>query len=291
MSSQQILNDQIYRYDPQRSASLNALHVLMTRFNMVLPGFRESGDLENEDTFNAWLQDRMRIFRDVCLRSILSQSKKPDFWMIGFDEARQHLVEPVLQLIQNHKWIIPVWQKTVNGQAESARIPFLREIENRRLPQHEWLITSRLDNDDALNRVFWHSLSEYAHSVSSHDPNLSNFWILFPIGAQYGAGDFRLFFQTNNAFLGRVERLSAEKRGGFATAMHMNHSRVLDAGTVFLPLTRYPMWLQFVHGNNVSNKINKYLICAQNPQQELLRFNLQKDTIDQWSDPAGLSPA
>ncbi|MGG5811697.1 glycosyltransferase [Falsiroseomonas sp. CW058] len=281
-----VLGDALYRHDPARPP-LDALTVLLTRFNMVLPGFREAGRLLDEESFAAWLSARVGIFRHVCLRSVLSQRPRPDLWLIGFDAARRDAVRPVLDAIAAHDWIVPVWQETTDGVAEGLQLPFLREIELRRTPSHRWLVTTRLDNDDALNRLFFATLAEYAAAVQAARPALDDHWIVFPYGAQYGAGRFRLFPQTNNAFLSRVERLPADGPARVATVLQINHSRVLDAGQVFLPVTRQPMWLQFVHGGNVSNRLNPHLVHVAEPEAELARFGLLKPVLDRWSPAEG----
>lgn len=279
MVQQTILNDSVYVWEPER-ARLPALRVALTRFCMSLQGFREAGNLVEERAFQAWLQRRIQIFQSLCLRSVAAQSERFDAWLLGFDAARRDQFAPVLRAIAPHPWIIPVWQEWKNGEPENARYVFLRALQPLFQPTHEWLISTRLDNDDALGRSYGEATADYAAAAVAARPDLQDFWISFPLGAQFGDGLLRLMPQNNNAFLTRVERIGGRPSTSMGTALQGNHGHVFKHQAVFTPTTREPMWLQFVHGTNVSNRTNLKLMELADTDRELRRFVTSKQRLD-----------
>jgi len=279
-----ILADKIYQSDLPRSA-LPAMRVVLTRFNLVLEGFREVGGIAEDAAFVAWLERRIQLFQTICLRSLSMQSLLPDAWLLGFDAERREAVAPVLDAIAPYPWIIPVWQEVRNGRHMNARGLFADAIASLVKPGCEWIISSRVDNDDGLSRIFVEAAADYAAAVVAARPTINDFWLSFPLGAQFSEGNLRLMPQNNNAFLTRVERVGALPGGKVGTVLQGNHGHVFAKPDVFTAMTRYPMWLQVVHGTNVSNRMNERLQVLADPEIELRRFGLKKRALDRCSPP------
>ncbi|TDR89288.1 class I SAM-dependent methyltransferase [Enterovirga rhinocerotis] len=269
-----LLDDGIFTYENPRP-QLPIFYALLTRFNMFLPQFRDTGRILSEEDFAVWLKKRAAIFAQTCLPSVVGQARRPDRWFIGFDETRRDHIQPVLDLIKPYPWIVPVWQRVINGEHESARLVFVRSVAEALRPDHRYVLTSRVDNDDAINKLFCEAVDDYAAAVYEKLPDERDFWISFPYGMQYNGDTCRVFPLNNNAFLSKFERADAFPKMKGATALSGNHSRVFSKGRVFTPMTRFPMWIQMVHGSNVSNSSSSILSALADEAAELKRFSLR----------------
>lgn len=282
MAARQVLPDAVLGLHPDHPP-LPALRLVVTRFNMVLNAeFRQAPALAGEAGFAAWLDHRLALFQAVTLRSLAAQTQRPDAWLIGFDAARRAAVQPVLRRLARHDWIIPVWQEQRDGRHESPRLAFQRGVAGLLRPGQDWVVTTRLDNDDALNRHHQEALADYAAAVVARRPGIEDFWVSFPLGAQYGAGTLRLFPYTNSPFLSRVERVGAAPGWRAGTALQGHHGHVFDQPQVFTATTRWPMWLQVVHGANVLNRVREKLPILAEPGRELARFGLTPAELAPW---------
>jgi hypothetical protein len=257
-----------------------SLHVVLTRFNMALPAIRSQGDLVGDEAFGRYLRERIPLFRSICLPSLRAQVQRPDHWLIGFDGATRSEIEPLLESLKLEDWIVPVWQETKDGTPESASEAFGRAIVFLLRPDDQWVVTSRVDNDDALGRTYCRAARAYAGAVVAARPDLDDFWLSFPFGVQFNGVRPLLYTRNNNAFLTRCEarsRFDAGKGGG---CLQSNHAHVFQKGAVFLPITEGPMWLQAVHSSNILNSEKDHLIPLRNTRAVLKKFGIEKAEIE-----------
>ena len=113
---------------------------------------------------------------------MLSQVKRPDYWLLGFDGERREAAEQVLAAVRGHDWIVPVWQRRSGGVHEHPSRLFDREVWERIGEHYIHIVTARLDNDDAINRWFLHDLHQYSAALLAKQPALEDFWVSFPTG-------------------------------------------------------------------------------------------------------------
>jgi hypothetical protein len=131
-----------------------------------------------------------------------------------------------------------------------------------------------LDNDDALSRTYCLAIEQYLQgSLIEEFPE--EFWISFPYGVQWDGQEATLLIQNNSPFLTFVEPTSRFTRLRARTAMSVNHGHVFQHGAVRLPMARHPMWMQYVHGENVSNSKNRMLLSFADKAEVLKIFGLQ----------------
>lgn len=296
LQMRQILDDGEYRHDDERPP-LPALSIVMTRFNMVVPGFRGLAQITSEAAFDDWISARMPIFESVCFSSLRAQVKPPDAWLLGFDSVSPERVERVTEMIKPFPWMRPVWQRVnTRGEHEGARSSFLREIKALLTPAHRYVISTRVDNDDALGRGYCDARDRFCASVVERRPELEEFWITFPLGAQLSPTALRLYPQNGNPFLSHCARVE-DGRWTRRTALDARHNRVFEEeGAVFKAVTRAPMWLQYVHRTNVLNSEKPALSELRDADAELRRFGLDPREIERTGlferseDPSGAPP-
>lgn len=211
-------------------------HVILTRFNCS--NSRSPTDREIAiRSQRGWLDARFGLFERYCLPSVLAQTNPNFEWHIYFDRqtAPQYLDRA---------------RKDVGGQS-NIRIKLcdlygsetVQEDLGRELPAStEWLLTTRLDNDDALHRDFVDRLHREVRRGTKEALN-------FPLGVVFGNGKTYLSRQASNAFISLSEPFPNPKTAVWGTHNTVNliaPVRNIDGG---------PAWMQVVHNSNVSNKL------------------------------------
>ena len=226
------------------------------------------------------LASRLQTFEAFCIPSVLNQHQRPDYWLLGVATEWREQVTPALNAVGAHPWIKPVWQQQ---SREPVFAPFQNEILSLLESSFSHVITTRLDNDDAINRWFIHHMKQYSAAVAHQHPELEDFWISFPFGAHYYEGDYRIYTNPANHFISRVQTVDHFTAAEMSTVLVINHTRLLLPGEgrrVFLPITTDPMWLEVVHGGNASH-------AAARP--ELLQFKRPRTVLARFGVSAGKS--
>lgn len=270
-----LMDDHIYNHASLEGAQdlPKVESFILTRFNVSLPGAREKGGFVDEARFRAWNISRSKIFTRICLPSVLGQTIKPAAWVLLFDERYKEETALALGAIAKHDWIVPVFVK--EGEAiNSFRQLYTPAIRDRMASDARFGVTIRLDNDDALARVYVEAVTHYAQSaiLAGLPPG---FWITFPFGVQWDDREVTLMLMNNNPFLALVEDAEKLRSGRALTAMSINHGRVYEHGEVKAATSRFPMWLQYTHQENVSNAKNPLLMAFRDNRRLLRGFSIR----------------
>ncbi len=224
------------------AASRSAVpHVLMTRFNLATPG-REAAIRNKPD----WLATRFRLFEEFCLPSVAEQTTKAFTWIIYFDkdtpQAFKDRVTDLQERVPFHAYYTGLFP--ASGWPQS-----LTEVLGAQLGAlPPMVLTSRLDNDDALARDYMARTAQAAVGQVAA-PRTG---IVITNGYIRSATSAYRISHPCNAFASWLERV--DQPGGPLTAMGISHIDAADFG----PLVQVPGpggWLQVVHGGNVSNKV------------------------------------
>jgi Putative rhamnosyl transferase len=236
-------------YHPWEKLEAPVYHAVLTRYNVVIKRTENPGKSRER---RRWLDERLQLFEAFCLPSMLNQTKRPDLWLLAMDGHSREAVQPVLDAIRGHPWIVPAWQSRIDGIYEEHSRVFAREVIARLPAGTTHIITTRVDNDDAINATFLEYLQSYSASVLHKQPDVDDFWLVFPVGADYLNGRCRMYVCPINAFCSRVQKVNAfldDRQTVYAT----QHARLFAEGhKVFLPITPEPMWIRNFHGNNLS---------------------------------------
>jgi hypothetical protein len=108
-----------------------------------------------------------------------------------------------------------------------------------------YLITTRLDNDDAL-------ASHHLAAVQSAFHEQDREFVEFPLGIQSFRGHLYTVYWPSNPFLSLIEKVG--KGNQFTTVCSVRHDQVRSAGKI-CSLMRTPQWLQLLHGDNLGNTL------------------------------------
>ena len=216
-------------------------HVLMTRFNLATPG-REAAIRNRPD----WLATRFRLFEEFCLPSVAEQTRKAFTWIIYFDKDTPAEFKDRVTALQSQvpfeAWYTGLFPASGWPQSVAAVLG----AKPGTMPPT--VLTSRLDNDDALARDY---MERTAAAAVGQVP-APRTGIVITNGYIRSATSAYRISHPCNAFASWLERV--DQPGGPLTAMGISHIDAADFG----PLVQVPGpggWLQVVHGGNVSNKV------------------------------------
>jgi hypothetical protein len=208
-------------------------HLLLTRFNTPLNDRASPQRLEPE-----WLLPRLDLFERYCLSSVKAQRGAKFEWLVFCDDAspgwfRDRLAAygSVLNAIY------------ISGPATDAVIA--AAVKSSGFVRSQYLITTRLDNDDAISRDHF-SLVQKAFQYQERQ------FLMFPFGLQLYRGALYNVYWRSNPFLSLIERVGEDSE--FTTVFCVRHDRITQQEKVRY-LGRSPQWLQVLHAVNLGNAL------------------------------------
>ncbi len=219
---------------------MRSAHFLLTRFNV------RRGNQPNSKALSLdWLNGRLKIFSEITLLSVLAQSVKIDFWIIFLDIQTPAAFRASLQeSVEGLDWIRFVYCEEIDSD-------FLQTTIRSCLPsQVEWLLTTRLDNDDALHPELIERIQSSALSGQREFINPRN-GIIFAFGRLYRKRDYSSPFIT-----------LSESAKDFKTVWLDQHQRLSRHGPV-RQLDLKDAWIQLVHGGNIANQVRGVRVRGQ----------------------------
>lgn len=206
-------------------------HVLLTRFNLPSPGVQSLIRAKE-----GWLRERVDLFETYCLPSVLAQTC-PDFtWIIYLDPESPKWLRDRMAKYGETGTLHPVYRESVS---EEELVDDIRKIAE---PVRKYVMTTNLDNDDAISSDFIHRLQEVA-------PRSETVAIYVTEGLIRSGEALYLHRYPRNAFNSVCTEWSEAK-----TCWSEWHT---DFGAVMpvIELGGPPGWMQIVHGSNVSNRV------------------------------------
>jgi hypothetical protein len=148
-------------------------HFLITRFNLTSSFWNKTR--EGEQVLDeSWLEDRFALFERHCLPSVRNQTNKNFYWLIFFDTSTPEKFRSRVANIQNSSNFIYCY--FING-AEEFNFSIITAIYGLVLHGINWIITTRLDNDDMIHKSFINEIQNCQFSNESC-------YIDIPIGYQ-----------------------------------------------------------------------------------------------------------
>lgn len=213
----------------------------MTRFNVRV----EEGAFEPPP--ESWLRKRIEHFERFTAASMAAQTVQPDAWLLFCDASSPDWLVARLEQVARVQLVEGAFGPDVAAGA----------VAGEDLP----LITTRLDNDDAVAR-------DYVEAIQREAP--ADGFVNFVHGVQLV--DRRLYQRSDpsNAFISRAERSSAE------TVFALPHRSIVERHPV-RQVKSEPMWLQLIHGGNVANAARGIRTSA----ATLERFAVQAEATDE----------
>ncbi len=130
---------------------------------------------------------------------------------------------------------------------DELSVKLIAAISSALTDKDKYLITTRLDNDDAIH-------IEMVDAIQSYFP-LENCFLNFPCGYQYDTVQERTYLLhcNNNHFITRIESIDDD----FYTVMQIDHTKIGQLATVYNVMADdiIPVWIETVHDENIINNI------------------------------------
>lgn len=217
-------------------------HFILTRFNLQLWNKDKEG---NRVRTTQWLEHRFSLFEKYCLPSIANQTCKNFEWIVLFDNGTpEQYKDRIVNLQQKCPQLIPVFVRPEEGW-HFAKI-FRKEVVKRLNAAR--VITSYLDNDDALNVRFVEDVQLRAIALSDET------FINYTDGYQFYT-DYKYLLQVHyprNHFISVVERgdpTLVKTIYGYGSHYYICKKE----GVKMENVDSLPLWCEVIHEKNMGN--------------------------------------
>ena len=208
-------------------------HFLITRFNIPLNFSDKKFDAPT-------LRERIDLFERFCLPSVAAQTNKNFKWLVLFDQNSPDFLKEKVAGYQTLKNFIPIF-----GEQYSRY--YIRKLiyEHVSCPI-EYLITSRLDNDDAVCRDYIKIVQDQFDRRPMLAVNLVN---------GYCWNDQKVYYdrRKSNPFISLIEKVQHTAQDGFVSVYFKMHEEIQSAVPT-RNLNIPPGWIMVVHGKNMANR-------------------------------------
>jgi hypothetical protein len=233
-------------------------HFLLTRFNV-----RVNYDLAKTGVNPVWLSHRFKLFEQFCYPSVRAQTNLDFQWLVYFDSETPSAFKERIAQYAEWKNFLPIYIDTAfTDQINREKVSSLIHEKT------EYLITTRMDNDDAVCESFIQEIQDGFEEKEFEFISFVNGFIL-------NAGKLYSFKYVNNPFTSLVERIRSTSTGEIKTILCGEHSQLSALGNI-KQIETDSTWLQVVHGKNVSNRIRG----IRQPIRKLLNNRFVIDTSD-----------
>jgi len=216
---------------------MNSQHFILTRFNIATPG-REVA-IRNAP---GWLERRFELFERYCLSSMAAQDMADFTWLIYFDRDTP---DQFRERIARAQAVAPFEARFV-GLTQMADVA--ADVRQRLAEDCAQVITTRLDNDDAVACNFVAAIQQAAQRNVEQGADAGAV-LNFPHGIALRRGRLYSANDASNPFTSLVEGAHRLK-----TIWSVPHHLLHEAYNI-RQITSGPIWLQIVHGDNVTNRI------------------------------------
>lgn len=256
-------------------------HFIITQFN--LRNFPLS-DISNYESWIHWTRNRIELFNEYCLPSVINQSSKSFIWLLYFDTETPEEFNEFLNMLRVFPFINICYCKGI----EDFNANYIREVKKRAGRFVKWIVTSRIDNDDCLHKDAIKTIQE--SFVKKH-----KFLISLASGYILNISDKKLshYFYPMSPFISLIES-SENVTGGVFERGHTKWDslRLFIYREIWLEyfkkksresrfILKQPMWIQTVHGGNVSNNFYRGLpvIKERNLSDFAIKYKNNKQSI------------
>jgi hypothetical protein len=234
-------------------------HFLLTQFN--LKHFPESSGKPFNSWIN-WTRNRIELFKNFCLPSILNQSNKEFAWLIFFDKDTPDEFHSFIKQLESHQFIRIHY---LNGM-EDFFLSYMKEVKKYLRPSDKWVITTRLDNDDMLHRDAMRVIQQNFIPRNDFIISLASGYVL-----DTNRRTLAHYYYPMSPFITLVEYVSDCPRGIFVKPhTQWSNLRLFVFKEICLEIFRptqrnsrfilkQPMWVQTFHKKNLSNSFYRGL--------------------------------
>lgn len=243
-------------------------HFIITLFNLKIWKEDKKGEITRTEK---WLKQRFKLFEEFCLPSVKGQTQQNFTWLCLLDENTPQVYK---NRIEKHCDEVPQLKICYISETEARQMTddrkdlkcrFLRDIIRDNLNSEDvYVITTNLDNDDALNI----NMVERLHKEFLSSPKEAV--ISFNLGLQYFT-EINAIMQMkypHNHFMNLIERTDKD----FHTVEYYSHTKIRKE-LHHIDIMERPYWMEVVHGHNVNNDLRITSRISYKPQISTFSFS------------------
>ncbi len=205
-------------------------HVILTRFNIRVE--------QAAPADSSWLDHRFALFERFCLPSVQAQKCQNFTWVLFCDPDIPAKYHDRIAAYAQWPNLRPIFFRHVFDKDMVRATVAAMAIDCTHL------ITSRLDNDDAICRTFIESVQTRFSGQDFEFLNFTNGYILDAEEGTIWSGQ-----HSSNAFISLVERAD-----NYSTVYCANHMELNLWGPIH-QIENPVGWLQVVHRKNLLNRV------------------------------------
>jgi len=213
---------------------------IVTRFNLRLSEWKRTkrgDDILSE----SWLKKRFQLFETYCLPSVAQQTNTNFTWLVFFDIATPEVYKTkISEYTKNYPNFTPVFLKAGADILQAIS----KEINIKLTDNDTHIITTRLDNDDALHQDFIAHIQQQFIKTDRLVIDVSEGYQLHLQHKKTPA--IRGISFAFNPFVSIIE-----SRDNFKTILSKSH--LSWQSHPHHTIANTPLWLQVIHNDNISN--------------------------------------
>ena len=220
-------------------------HVILTRFNV-------RWEASTKGLSKEWLTERIRLFEIYCYPSLHQQTNQSFKWLVLLDSRSPDWLKEKMSNYAIWQNFVPIYLEVPLLPEELGCPAELKSAIRAQVPQsYTHLITTRIDNDDAISKDFIQHVQDCFSRQDSQG-------IIFPIGYQFHDGCLYLEYSKGNHFSSLIESYRFDD---IKTVFAKSHSLLYLVAPVRQIWGR-PSWLEVIHGANLANHAKHGLIVS-----------------------------
>ncbi len=237
-------------------------HYLVTRFNVSIPNWnRDKVGATTLDT--PWMNHRITLFKTFCAPSIAGQTNTDFKWLIYCDT---HTSALFVESIKSSTMLIPQAELRFVNDFEAMKLDVKQLISSASTP---YVITSRVDNDDALGNTYIETIQS---NFITEDRTVINLCggVLYDL---HGRILTMLPVMRFNHFGSLIEQRNTT--GEYLTVMGYPHHHPPSGVNVNDVKSKFA-WLKIIHDRNLNSRTIGVPVFSSN----LVRhFNLDRNVM------------
>ncbi len=241
-------------------------HFILTRFNVKVTKKDRPHHIHLDQK---WLAKRFNVFEKFCYPSVKGQSQQNFLWLVCFDVDTPEIFKSKIQKYAQWKKFVPIFVKSVFNDNEPAPKEVKQAIVSNLVAPTEYVLTTRLDTDDAIAKDFVQRLQDNFQQQDLLSLNFAYGYVI------YQGQVYLRRYAEGNPFISLVEK-TANLQGAFRLTHHKLHT--LNQMSC---IKGQPAWLQVLHDNNIVQTRPHQLKYIMNTSMRVTSQNLLDNfTID-----------
>lgn len=221
-------------------------HYIITSFN--LPRSNRLDKNGNPTMTPEYMDKRFQLFERFCFPSIYAQTNQNFTWLILFSDKTEEVYrKKIAAYCERLPNLIPLFLDDAFALRWRDFIAYyiMNDL------KEPYGITTRLDNDDALNITYVERVQKLVT-----EKKLEKAFLAFPYGLRYSTRH-KIAFKSEPIPFNHYISLVLPNDNNFKLVFFCDHTKLEETGyQVVVDWEEKMMWLEVVHSTNAVNKIN-----------------------------------